>query len=164
TITQPAALVGNTSITADDGTFSGAISLSIQGGTQPMTYLWSNGDTNEDLAGLAAGTYTVTITDAHNCVKVVTVTVPSNTGIAALDEVNSWLIYPNPTHDWLTIDANKLMNATVTLYNLLGQQMLLAELNNQDTTLLKLSDLPVGEYWLKITTDKGVAYRKVMKD
>ncbi|GAB5526498.1 MAG: hypothetical protein Roseis2KO_43700 [Roseivirga sp.] len=45
----------------------GAINVTISGGTQPYTYLWSNGASTEDLAGLTAGTYTVTVTDSGNC-------------------------------------------------------------------------------------------------
>ncbi|KAA5542946.1 T9SS type A sorting domain-containing protein [Adhaeribacter rhizoryzae] len=42
----------------------GSIDLSVVGGTGPYKYLWSNGATSEDLTNLAAGTYTVTVTDA----------------------------------------------------------------------------------------------------
>ncbi len=163
TITQPPALLGNVAITADDGTNSGAINLTPTGGTPIYTYIWSTGETDQDIAGLAAGVYTVTITDTKGCIKVVSTTVSSNVGIDAIDEVNSWLIYPNPTHDWLTIDASKLTIADIALYNLLGQLITKLKMENSNSIQVNLSDLPVGEYWLKITTDKGVAYRKIMK-
>ncbi len=164
TITQPTALIGNIATTADNGSNSGAVNLSPQGGTQPYSYQWSNGETTQDISSLVAGTYTVTITDAHGCLKIVSAIVGSNTGIAAIDEVNTWTIYPNPTHDYLTVDANKLMNADIALYNLLGQQISFLKMENLNSIQMKLGDLPVGEYWLKITTDKGVGYRKIMKD
>ncbi len=46
---------------------NGIIDLMINEGTPGYTYLWSNSATTEDLANLAPGTYTVTVTDANGC-------------------------------------------------------------------------------------------------
>jgi basic membrane lipoprotein Med (substrate-binding protein (PBP1-ABC) superfamily) len=46
---------------------TGSISTTIVGGTSPYTYLWSNGATTSSLSNLAAGSYTVTATDANGC-------------------------------------------------------------------------------------------------
>ncbi len=48
------------------GDFNGSINLTVSGASGPVTYLWSNGATTEDLSGLGAGTYTVTVT-SNNC-------------------------------------------------------------------------------------------------
>ena len=45
------------------GENNGMINLYVSGGTPPYTYLWSNGDTTEDLENLEPGLYTVTVTD-----------------------------------------------------------------------------------------------------
>ncbi|KIC89034.1 hypothetical protein HY58_19125, partial [Flavihumibacter sp. ZG627] len=50
---------------------NGGIDLSIAGGTAPYTISWTgpNGfnSSDEDITSLAAGTYTVTVTDANGC-------------------------------------------------------------------------------------------------
>ncbi len=48
------------------GQSNGTISISVEGGVTPYTYLWSNGKTTQDIVGLAAGTYKCTVTDAAN--------------------------------------------------------------------------------------------------
>lgn len=49
------------------GQSTGAVNLSVSGGMAPYSYRWSNGTLSEDLTGVAAGTYSVTVTDAANC-------------------------------------------------------------------------------------------------
>jgi gliding motility-associated-like protein len=68
TITEPleialTAIIGNPTCFLSNGT----IIVTPTGGTSPYTYLWSNGVTSSGNSGLAAGTYTVTITDANFC-------------------------------------------------------------------------------------------------
>lgn len=50
-----------------ESTNGGSIDLSLQNATTPVSFNWSNGATTEDVAGLAAGSYSVSVTDALNC-------------------------------------------------------------------------------------------------
>ena len=50
------------------GDLTGGINITVEGGTNPYTYLWSNLDEDEDISGLAAGPYSVVITDKNDCV------------------------------------------------------------------------------------------------
>ncbi|MCB9185745.1 MAG: SprB repeat-containing protein [Flavobacteriales bacterium] len=63
--------VPNATCTKVDGTCNngnlGSVSVAVQGGTGPYTYLWSNGATTASINGLAAGTYSVTVTDQNGC-------------------------------------------------------------------------------------------------
>ncbi|MEM6803621.1 MAG: PKD domain-containing protein [Bacteroidota bacterium] len=51
------------------GQQDGQISPSIIGGTPPFTYLWNTGSTDSTLMGLAAGGYSLTVTDAAGCAQ-----------------------------------------------------------------------------------------------
>ena len=70
-ITQPATALTYSVITTDVTCFggsNGAIDITVSGGTgAPYSLLWNTGETTEDLANLAAGIYTLTITDNGPC-------------------------------------------------------------------------------------------------
>jgi gliding motility-associated-like protein len=63
------------------GGATGAISSSISGGTAPYTYLWNNNATTTGLTNIAAGTYTLTVTDATGCSATSQVTLTANAGL-----------------------------------------------------------------------------------
>lgn len=68
TLTQPTAItLSGTTTAATCGNSNGAISVSVAGGTLPYTYSWNGGATSQNRANLAAGTYTLTTTDANAC-------------------------------------------------------------------------------------------------
>lgn len=48
----------------------GQLSITGAGGKKPYRYAWSNGATTAALAGLAAGIYTCTLTDANDCFEI----------------------------------------------------------------------------------------------
>ena len=53
-----------TEVSCYDGS-DGTATVTPIGGMAPYSYSWSNGDTTQSITGLAAGTYTVTVTDAN---------------------------------------------------------------------------------------------------
>ncbi|MCR5115445.1 MAG: gliding motility-associated C-terminal domain-containing protein [Bacteroidales bacterium] len=72
------------------GGHDGAVSLVVSGGVEPYFYQWSNGAATASVQHLAAGTYTVTVTDDTGCkgVDSVVVTEPAPLTVSALS-VNS---------------------------------------------------------------------------
>lgn len=73
-IQQPNGVVVNETITnpicfeANDG----SITLAPTGGVTPYQYLWNTGETTQNLSRLAAGTYTLSLTDANSCITIKT--------------------------------------------------------------------------------------------
>ena len=45
----------------------GEATVTVNGGTPPFAYAWSNGATSQSVTGLTAGQYDVTVTDANGC-------------------------------------------------------------------------------------------------
>jgi hypothetical protein len=68
-LTDPALLTVSLSSTDPlcNGAATGTVTSTVAGGTAAYTYLWSDGSTTADLNNVLAGTYTVTVTDAHGC-------------------------------------------------------------------------------------------------
>jgi uncharacterized protein (DUF2141 family) len=86
------------------GANDGQATVTLNGGTLPFEYLWSNGDTTATISNLNTGTYSVTVIDADNCavsqsVNIIvldtiepTISCPGNISNCGADVVN----YPTP--------------------------------------------------------------------
>ncbi len=61
----------NLSTTSTDATCfgnnDGTANVTVTGGTSPLTFLWSTGDTTQSITGVYANYYQVTVTDAAGC-------------------------------------------------------------------------------------------------
>jgi hypothetical protein len=62
----PTATLSATNVTCNGGN-NGALNSTVTGGLAPYVYAWSNGATTQNLSNLAAGSFTLTVTDANNC-------------------------------------------------------------------------------------------------
>jgi gliding motility-associated-like protein len=69
TVTEPSSISLTAAATnaTCNGSNTGSIALSASGGTANYTFVWSNGRTSQNISGIAAGTYSVTLTDANGC-------------------------------------------------------------------------------------------------
>ena len=69
TITEPSeiSVAGSVTDIACNGEMSGAINITVSGGSSNYNYDWSNGSGSQDIDGLGPGEYNVVVTDGNNC-------------------------------------------------------------------------------------------------
>jgi SprB repeat/Secretion system C-terminal sorting domain len=85
TIAQPPLLtVAIAKVNATCGLPNGSATTTVTGGTAPFTYAWSNGATTAHLTNLIGGTFTLTVTDAHQCKATNTVTITNTPPITSV--------------------------------------------------------------------------------
>ncbi|HTA26865.1 MAG TPA: PKD domain-containing protein, partial [Bacteroidia bacterium] len=86
TITEPPALTANIMASIDVSCFggtNGTATVTAGGGTIPYTYLWSpSSGTNATGTGMAAGNYTVTVTDNNGCTATASIGITQPTVLA----------------------------------------------------------------------------------
>lgn len=100
TITQPDELLADAYIESNFcfGQALGTIDLDVTGGTLPYIFAWSNGATSEDLSGLTADQYTVTITDSSGCVFTQTYNVTQPAQIIVSSSIDNVSCIWGPMH------------------------------------------------------------------
>lgn len=71
------------------GSNDGAISTTLTGFTAPTTMIWSSGHSSSSISNMVPGTYTLTVTDASNCIYTEAFTITQPTQITASTTVNN---------------------------------------------------------------------------
>ena len=72
-------------------------------------------------------------------------------------------VYPNPLIDVLNIGTkNTIQLKTMAIYDVLGQ-LVIAVPNAQNISKIDISKLSIGNYFLKMNTDKGTSSFKIIK-
>lgn len=100
-ITEPDALavtLASSKNVMNHGGSNGSIDITVSGGVAPYKYKWSNNSTEQDISNLPAGAYSVRVTDASGCAKImnVTITQPSPL-IVKLDNTRNISCYGDKT-------------------------------------------------------------------
>ena len=73
-------------------------------------------------------------------------------------------MYPNPVFDVLNISKKDTIEVTsINIYNTLGQLVLVIS-NAQNTKSVDVSSLIMGNYFIKINSDKGTSNTKFIKN
>ena len=79
----------------------------------------------------------------------------------AIEEMNaSFNIYPNPVNDKLYIET-QTQTQTVEIYDVYGRQQ--SMVNGQQSTVIDVTDLNSGVYFVKVVTENGEAVKRFIK-
>ncbi len=71
------------------GSATGSINITVTNGELPYSFIWSNGATTEDLTGLVAGNYIVTVTEANGCSSGIGLQVGNQKNVTITTTVNN---------------------------------------------------------------------------
>ncbi|MDX1941004.1 MAG: T9SS type A sorting domain-containing protein [Saprospiraceae bacterium] len=140
------------------------INLMIEGGIPAYTYIWSHGETTEDVFNLKAGDYRVTVTDRGGCSQTLSVEV-GTTSITDPDWAAYVNIFPNPTKHKIkiVIDAPTFAESKIKLFDIAGRLILPEKIFREQPMELDLEQFPAGVYLLQIEREKAFLYRRIVK-
>lgn len=155
TLIQPAALTQDILVSlypsGDNvscfGYNDGSADLTISGGNAPYSFNWSNGSHNEDLTALAAGSYSVLVTDLNGCEITASMTLTEPTGMTSTITASS---FPSGTN----ISCNGENDGSIDLSVSGGVAPYVYDWSNGESTQ-DLTNLTAGTYSVTVVEVNG---------
>ena len=158
------AVVDPTMMTLTDSIWTtpsgGNAQIIVSGGTAPYTYSWSNGSPAAYLENAPAGTYTVIVSDAHNCKRSLTVSfdiqliIPNTITPNADGKNDDFFISNIQAYNNISIEIFTRWGEQVFQYRGTGSNYLNEE--NRWDGIYKGKELPMGSYLYIITLDESI--------
>ena len=130
-----------------------------------VSYEWSTSAKSNAIDVTADGTYTLTVTDSHQCATTKSVKVKmSATGIgnATIADIT---VYPNPARDIVNIDFDGMLanGCQILIANASGQ-IIFASRQTDDIMQIAVDDWAPGMYFIKITSNNETRIIKFVKE
>ncbi len=121
------------------GESTGSITNSVSGGTSPYTYVWNDGNTNQNRNNIPSGPYTVTVTDNNGCSETESITV------ATRPEILTTL---TPSD----VSCNGLADGSITITSLTGGTAPYNPINwSNGGSGTSINGLTAGRYYVTVT-------------
>lgn len=130
----------------------GAITINVGGGTPTYDFNWSNGEVTQNLSGLSAGIYTITITDENGCTEEETFEIHSFVSLESLNK-NLLQLFPNPSDDFINIRVEGKGINEMSVYDLTGK--VINKITFQGSQYRFNHNLSPGTYLIKVNTKDG---------
>lgn len=124
-----------------NGATDGLISISPVTGAFPFSYLWSNGETVNQINDLPSNSYFLTITDINNCIKLDTFILSENSDVEVSETIVDNLCFGNNGGS-INID----INGGIEPYDIMWS-------NNETSPLIE--NLSAGDYFVTIEDANG---------
>lgn len=124
------------------GCTTSAITASQSGGTAPYSYRWNTGATTSSITPTAAGTYTLTVTDATGCKATASTTLSGNSEPILISQQFSSPSCANGTDAWIDVTVSG------------GSGSYTYKWSNGSTTE-DLAGITAGYYTIVVTDSKG---------
>ncbi|MCB0541215.1 MAG: T9SS type A sorting domain-containing protein, partial [Bacteroidetes bacterium] len=112
---------------------------------------WNTNETTATINNVNANSnYTVTLTKtATGCSNSKTFNVAGVTGLKAVANNNSLVVYPNPTSNFLKIETTE-KDYTVQVFDIVGNKVLDFNHNFKTNGVINVSSLPKGVYYVVV--------------
>lgn len=130
------------------GDADGAISVDIFGGVLPYSYAWSSSQTQEDISGLLAGNYSLTVTDGNGCTDLASYTVNEPAFDLTLSSVPTDVLCKDDLTGAIDITTNG--GTPGYTYVWVNSQGIVLPYQTED-----ISNIGANTYTLQVTDSKG---------
>src|SRR5690606_7695465 len=115
-------------------------------------FSWSNGAETEDLSGLEAGNYTLTLTDANGCSLTATYEVEEDFISGISHPLADIKIYPNPVRDFVQLEGFQSGDKVfIRLVSLHGKRLQEYTVEGKTSFQVPVHKEKAGVYLLQIT-------------
>ena len=136
-------------------------------GQAPYSYSWEDGSTSNTLSNVAAGSYTLTITDANGCLEEITVDIGFTVSTTSISFLQDITVAPNPTAGttFLNLSFNTPVNLKVEVLNVVGQSIFSAQASNtvQENYELDLTNYSNGMYFIRLSMNDQTHIEKLIR-
>ena len=127
-----------------NGGNDGSIDLSVNAGTSPFSYIWTNSEITQDITGLTAGQYTVQVEDDNACLENITITITEP-------------IAPSISATQINVDCNGNSTGSIDL-TIVGGSVSYATLWSNGQVTEDINNLLAGNYTYTITDANACVY------